>query len=323
MIPSNAYLPPVSVDDAVADYLHYLETVTSEAATRVLAEIEDQAAWSDMTEGAGLRTARCAIDALRHGRPFSMVRIGDGEGNILGAFDPDYTKARHFSARGILLMMFGTADFTLSEIQVMRAEMAAAVRHADVLGVSDPTRIVGLQGLRDRSEECQDVRGGMGSYESILQTALLLRQDGGSSPGVVTNHVHRYMLPHLPMVIGAARAVTLIGPYDLRPEFAANFGRDDLRVHLIPNQASNVPGQGGKWYPEQYHALLNDLQIAPRTLFLVAAGLLGKALCQRIKSAGGVAIDIGSVADVWRGVSVRRYHDPDFIARHRLRSAHD
>lgn len=320
---SNAYLPAVDSDDASADYLRYLETVSIGALTQALAKIEDQAAWSDMTESAGERTAQRVIDALREGRPFSMVRIGDGEGNILGAFDPDFEKARHFSARGILQMMFGTADFAVSEIEAMRVGLAAAARHADVLGVSDPMRIAGLQGLREKSEGSQDVRGGMGSYESILQTALLLRHNEGSSPAAVTNHVHRYMLPHLPAVIGAAHAVTLIGPYDLRLEFAATFGRDDLRVHQIPNQASNAPGQGAKWYPEHYHTMLNDLEIAPGALFMVAAGLLGKELCHRIKMGGGVAIDIGSAVDVWRGVPVRRYHDPGFIAQHRLRSARD
>lgn len=322
MTPWNAYLPTVDGDEALADYRRYLEAVSIEALTRALAEIEDRAAWSDMTEGAGERTARRAINALKDGRPFSMVRIGDGEGNILGAFGPDFRKARHFSARGILQMMFGTADFPVPEIEALRDAMAAAVQDADVVGVSDPVRIAGMRRVRETPDASPDVRGHMGSYESLLQTAVLLRDRDGSSPAAVTNHVHRYMLPHLPAVIGAAREVALIGPYDLRPEFAAAFGRDDLTVHLIPNQASNAPGQGAKWYPQPYGAMLDALRIAPGALFVVAAGILSKALCHRIKRGGGVAIDIGSAVDVWRGVPVRQYHDPGFIARHRLRPAY-
>lgn len=323
MTGSNAYLPAVDGDEALADYLRYLDVVSIDALTQALAQIEAQAAWSEMTDSAGERTARLVIAALKDSQPFSVVRIGDGEGNILGAFDGDFEKARHYSTREILEMMFGTADFLVPEIEALRAGMAAAVLGADVLGVSDPVRIGRLRAVREEPGESQDVRGYMGSYESLLQTAFLLGQKAGASPATVTNHVHRYMLPHLPAVIAAAREITLIGPYDLRPEFATTFGRSDLRVHLIPNQAFNAPGQGAKWYPERQRGILQDLVVRPGGLFMVAAGLAAKEICHRIKLAGGVAIDIGSAVDVWRGVPVRRYHDADFIALHRLRSIDD
>jgi hypothetical protein len=40
-----------------------------------------------------------------------------------------------------------------------------------------------------------------------------------------------------------------------------------------------------------------------------------------VKQSGGMAIDIGSMLDVWSGVAVRpAYQTDDFIRRHALRS---
>lgn len=314
----DAMLPFIERDEALAYYLEFVDATPIERLTQALAELEAGAVECDLTESGGARAAELASAALKQGRPFSLVRLGDGEGNILGAFDPDFAKARHFSTRQILTMMFGTADFTLDEIQTMRSEMAAAALGADVLGVSDPVRVARLEALRRQPDDVQDVRGFLGSYESILQAATLLRGKSDRPPSIMTNHVHRYLLPYMSEVIAAAREITLIGPYDLRRAFAETFGRADLRVHLIPNQDSNNPGQGAKWYPDLHQTIRDELQIVPGGLFLVAAGLVGKGLCHRIKQGGGVAIDMGSAVDVWRGVPVRKYHDEDFIARHRL-----
>jgi hypothetical protein len=43
-------------------------------------------------------------------------------------------------------------------------------------------------------------------------------------------------------------------------------------------------------------------------LYLVAAGIVGKIYCDMIKSLGGVAIDIGSVADLWMDVPSRHFN---------------
>jgi hypothetical protein len=53
-------------------------------------------------------------------------------------------------------------------------------------------------------------------------------------------------------------------------------------------------------------------------VFLVAAGILGASYCNRIKQLGGIAINIGSVADVWAGVVTRPYHTERYLDRWRL-----
>ena len=317
MLDPDAFLPAVDPQAALADYGRYVEANTIEDLAQALRVIESAAYEADLTEAGGARAAERVIGALGRGEPFSLMRIGDGEGNIMGAFDPDFAVARCFSTRLILEMMFGTADFPVREIEAMRRDMADAIESADVLGVSDPVRIGRLQILRDEPGERQDVRGYMGSYESILQVASRLRETGRRPPLAVSNHAHRHMMAHFPAIIAAAGRVTLIGPYDLGQAFMGAFGRE-ARTLLIPNQASSTPGEGAKWYPEHHDALLAGIRPTPGELFLVSAGLLGKGLCRHVKAGGGVALDIGSAVDVWRGKPVRAYHDPGFITRFRL-----
>lgn len=318
MIHLDRPLPQIDRETALADYDRYVRAVPIDAITKALNTIENAAIETDLTEEGGERAAIMAGRALRDGAPFSLVRIGDGEGNILGALDPDFASARHFSTRAILEMMFGTADFTAEEVQTAARTMRAAVLSADVLGVSDHIRISRLRALRHAPEGRDDIRGYMGSYESVLQVSSLLARTGSRPPLVVSNHVHRHMMPEFPDIIAAARQITLIGPYDLREAFARVFGCSDVRVCLIPNQASSSPGEGGKWYPERYLSLLERLDISAGGLFLISAGVLGKALCAAVKAGGGVALDIGSVADVWHGKPVRKYHDADFLTRFQL-----
>jgi hypothetical protein len=50
-----------------------------------------------------------------------------------------------------------------------------------------------------------------------------------------------------------------------------------------------------------------EVRPRPGELFLVAAGFLGKILCDRIRARGGIGFDIGSVADSWMGYATRFY----------------
>ncbi len=54
---------------------------------------------------------------------------------------------------------------------------------------------------------------------------------------------------------------------------------------------------------------------APGLVVLVGAGLLGKLYCARVKALGGIALDVGSMLDVWAGLKTRDNQDfPDLRA---------
>lgn len=51
--------------------------------------------------------------------------------------------------------------------------------------------------------------------------------------------------------------------------------------------------------------------------FVVAGGLLGKIYCERIRELGGIALDIGALADAWMGHDTRGNGFGDLVP-HRL-----
>lgn len=309
---------PTALPDPYTEYSNYLGAHPTSLLISLLDDFRLVFEDVDFSKNAARKTVDLVVSALNEGRPFSMVRIGDGEGNILGHDASDYVSARKHSLDEILRMMFGTEEFTAIEIYQMADEMRLAISTSDVLGVSDPTRVSKLEQLRNIRRDQIDIRGHMGSYESIIELSKLFSTLKKYNQHIVSNYIHRDIMGEYHQIISAARAITMIGPYGFVDQFTAKFGRTPEQVIQIPNQASNNLGHGEKWFPVTYGSIIRKLQARPSDLFLVSAGLLGKAMCGHIKNIGGVALDIGSVADVWQGNAVRNYHDPAFIARHKL-----
>jgi hypothetical protein len=302
---------------AVSDYDRYLDAVSIKTVTETLKSMEVTARHSDLTEGGGHFAANLAINALENGLPFSLVRIGDGEGNILGSLDATHMMARQYSTQKILEMMFGKCDFPENQIFNMRKDMVSSVLSADVLGVSDYVRIERLKSLRESYQIHEDIRGHMGSYESIMQVSSIIGQFDHRPSCLVSNYAHKQMIGLLGDIIRYANKVTVIGPYDLRQDIISAFVVKNVDCIIIPNQHSSNPSSGCNWF-SHYSKILEDIVAEQKHLFLVAAGILGKGLCHEIKMKNGVAIDFGSVIDVWMGKPVRNYHSPEFVERHRL-----
>jgi tetratricopeptide (TPR) repeat protein len=101
----------------------------------------------------------------------------------------------------------------------------------------------------------------------------------------------------------------LIGCRDLRRFFADNYG-------ISNSWFINVPEQGGVAYsayvpvhfPHYAEAILAGIKVPhPGAVFLVGAGVCGKLYCDVIKQRGGIAIDVGSLFDLWAGRFTRPY----------------
>src|SRR5690606_25355401 len=124
-----------------------------------LADMQARAAWSDMSWDSAPAAVARIRSAIDEGRPFSMVRVGDGTGNLLGYRDPRFSRLRDHALRQILTMTFGTADFSEAEIDRIRAGLIRAIRSADVLGVSDLFRLGRLRAIEAEPEKHRDKRG--------------------------------------------------------------------------------------------------------------------------------------------------------------------
>jgi hypothetical protein len=239
---------------------------------------------------ASLRTVvEHAASALRAKRGFSLLRLGDGEGPILCW--PQH-KVPDEMAR-VLKTWFGHSDFPSEDLDEMARQLRRATRNADVLGLPRPAQIAKV--LR-----CRRVFDAIEQYDLVLPSQML-----------TDAAVHSYLQwsGALSYLLRGQDHLGVIGCRDIGPQIADAFGIRSVRMYLVRGE-NRYPGPVSlHHWPGGYTEIMQQLDdVQPGTVFLIGAGLLGKIYCDRIKSKGGIAIDVGSVLDGWAGIPSRPRH---------------
>jgi hypothetical protein len=139
---------------------------------------------------------------------------------------------------------------------------------------------------------------------------------------VLRGHVHVGILRFYGDLIRSAKNVSVITCYgDLLSLLHDTFGVSAGESLLIPPQAQNIKGTADAiHFPDRYRAIVSELRARKRVgeLFFVGAGLVGKLYCEEIRKAGGMAIDVGSLMDVWMGIGARQYQGNGFVEKYSL-----
>lgn len=249
--------------------------------------------------------------------PYSLIRLGDGEGNLLAypVFKKDYPHAVRLFADQMLNVWFGRdRDFDSPEFceQIM-PRMLNAIHDADIIGVMH----LGIKHDVELRSVPQHLR--RRAYTGIAANIGYLYNNKCSQHGRLLSRVGIHIqLAELNFyqamfkTIPTCSVVTCIPA--LSSAIESKFGLTDVRSFIVPERkaSSKVFGfsHDEKHYPDVYNRLLDSLR--PRfkgEVFLVAAGPLAKIYCGVIKRCGGIAIDIGSMADWWLGYHTRVQHD--------------
>jgi hypothetical protein len=227
--------------------------------------------------------------ALRSGTSFSLVRLGDGEGPILCW--PDYQWPDSLSES--LYTWFGKSDLAESEIDTIATGLRQATRSADVLGISTRYQI-------SKSPRYGMVLQGMEHFH--LSSASQILTDSAFHWYLQWSGAYAYLLRGLPLV-------NVIGCRDIGPQITEAFGIRSVRSYLVRGEHNRDGAEKPHW-PEGFSEIMRGLDDIPTgSVFLVAAGGLGKIYCDRIKAKGGIALDIGSILDSWANVPTRKRYD--------------
>lgn len=245
---------------------------------------------------------RAAIAARR---PLSLIRLGDGEGRFLlsrradlhGPLQPDEAQA---IARLMWSVWFGSdigaADARLDEIV---CAFEAAVAGADLLGLPRAERLA-----------IDDVNFGYLAVVEHFVAGLSARADRRIVDSLCNVELDRAD----PLLADLLRGLDFLGMVGPHPDLAA-WLQDQLGIGTVVSY--DIPGEGrlgrsreagdrGRHFPEIYDRLMAELTVPhPGAVFLVAGGLLGKIYCARIRDLGGIALDIGAMADAWMGYNTR------------------
>ncbi len=249
-------------------------------------------------------------ERVAKGEPTSVLRLGDGEGNFL-PYAPSAASFQNSDRREIQQQMWGEVFFSDSEAQAFTENLAAVALRADAVGISTLNRLLKVH-YRTQQSFQRVVRG----WHNVLHFL------DGVDPDVVRNKIivssnlhsdlHSWDLYRL--IFQPVSSVSVVSCHDLSPFLAEQFGVAVRRWHLIPAQKKHLDMFGheetqadDRFYPKIFNRIMAELAPEPGEVYVIAAGVLGKFMCDLIRAKGGIALDIGSLADYWMGYSTREY----------------
>ena len=240
-------------------------------------------------------------DAIDAKTPFSLIRIGDGEGRILAypqLFDDKiyindvltYQYGSEVIAE--LIKEFGS-DYLDTSMKVLQNMVLEAISNADVIGA--------CSWLHFRDEVCNT---------NIIPQA---------ANSVCLEKVKKFSRPEVPVfdafifkpfhkdgcfdkLFNSLDRITVISHTDISEKLIKTFKFSGCNHIKIPGHQSFMQSEEFH-FPSKYKEIEIEIKISEAgQVFLVAAGYLGKHYCNIIKQRGGIAIDIGSIFDGWCGM---------------------
>ena len=222
------------------------------------------------------------LNAVKKGDPFSFIRVGDGEGRLL--LWPSRIRPEIMDTH--LRFWFGHHRFSNQEKMKLKGDLILSMREADIIGV--PWKQIHSFFVLAR-EITAEIRG--------------TTWDGFGTSDL---HIKMWRGGQLQETIHASKKVVLISCRDVLLPFKARF--------QIPTTWLEIPEEGRtgrrptNHYPLVYDRILDEIELmGPGFLYLIGGGVLGKSYCRAASDAGNVAIDIGSIFDLWAGVISRSF----------------
>ena len=247
--------------------------------------------------------------ALQEEMPFSVIRIGDGESNLLTYSVYSNTKNLDcYSVKAIIAMQQDSFIVDGNWMIILRDLIVGAVAQANVVGV------IGLwRGGCPTTEEIvknlsQDYRGSIGHWRAVDYMLSLAGKDYLNKKIVASAHLYFSIMEHLNTILPLAKKVFIISNNKsivekLRRNYLA------LNFEYIPVGNTKI---SSKTLPDKpiflsfvFSALPQDMR---GCLCLIGAGPWAEIYCTWVKQRGGVGIDIGSGCDLLDGKATHTIH---------------
>lgn len=253
-----------------------------------------------------VQLAEILVRRIREREPTSLVRIGDGDAHFLPPH-PATTEHREADRDAIQEIWWGTTRMRDGILKRIEADFVRALTDSTILAVIPPWRYLAEMSKKKYSFahrgilNCVNYCANM-DYNGVMFTSMHYPND-----------FHKWNI--WPELLGSASSVSYISCHDLRLYLRETFGLKVDHAVVIPGekQYSALFSDGGAevlrsdTLLDRHQTVCDEIQPAPGGVYLVAAGFLGKIYCDLVRERGGVAIDIGSLADYWMGFSTRRY----------------
>ncbi len=253
-----------------------------------------------------ITVARCIIKVIREQKPFCLIRLGDGEGNLL----PYRSEWKAFCKTDFRLTRrawWGATFSNETEYEKLQVDLKRAIAVADVIGIPDILRFtLAPQTINKNS------RGLLAVYDH-LENKIKEDPEWFNTRIITTCHIHQSLAYWglWDILIPEMKEVSVITCHkSLVRVLKKKYGVKVCRQFLLPEEAKYSDTFGydieTAHFPDLFNHLCRILESwEPTGVVLVAAGVLGKTYCKLIRDNGGIALDIGSFADQLCGFKTR------------------
>ncbi len=264
-------------------------------------------------------TAATRLQTCIDGRtPAAAIRLGDGEGVLLSG-----RAGRDQACYDYCVSHFGPAA-TPADLKQLRDTLQEAVASADVIGIR-PDMVSGVLPSRDHDlPDDQFLEAFRGIFALRPAEHRLIDSTGARRLGLLHDFFCRQELPPAAVItsawchfawsasgllarwMGSAARIGLITNRPALAELLRSHGKQ-VDLYRVPDKFCDRRPGWTPHFPNRYARLRDELDVRYRgQVFLVGAGICGKAYCHWIKQRGGIGIDVGSVYDAWLGLASRR-----------------
>ncbi|WP_131798210.1 hypothetical protein [Devosia elaeis] len=233
---------------------------------------------------------------LNEGKPFSFVRLSDGEGYLFPGHphfsaDDSRNRERHWWDTEL--------PRDLSARIIERAQKAIAA--ADILGIPSVYRFI--RDTSDTTRALSQSLQGRGLLQVLAGLPPLLSKDVRLSEDKMNVSLFSDLQTVLDLASNARRAF-LVGSVKREHLPAPLSALATLSTVTIPTHARTASNEryipNTTALPFVYETILGALDdVGPGDLVLVAGGIVGKIMLGHASMRGAVALDIGSVIDDW------------------------
>ena len=251
---------------------------------------------------------------LHEQRPFSFVRLGDGEAACL-PYEPPLSLFADPDARDRERIWWGKPLDSRLRSRIY-PRLAQSIFDADCIGIPGVPRF--LRELRlKRADTLETSLTGRG-LRAVLYCAEnweRLRSPELPSPIFASCHLHQdlELWNCYGELFDGVREVVLVSCHEwLADRMHERFGVKVAGHILLPPDRVTGPFLSAVRgaLPPMIDGVIERLGDLPRgRLVLVGAGLLGKLIVTEARARGGIALDIGSIFDHWLGLRTRSYLD--------------
>ena len=264
-----------------------------------------------MTVGGNVRKlADFLCEVIKRHTPFSMIRVGDGEGRLLAypwllseLETSEETVTYMFGRRSLEIMQqnFGARGLRQG-ISTLQRLMINAISNADCLGLPAPVHFERYLAQPEGPSKESLRNGVLGMAGALLAGSKHFEHVPSERfyDTFIFKAVHRHRL--FDTFLWGIEFLGLVSHTDFSIQISQRFKISNVLHVRVPGHQTFMPS-AEVHFPECYELIVRRLVVPFKgAVFLVAAGYLGKVYCSVIKSRGGVAIDIGSVFDGWSGI---------------------